>query len=211
MRSFPAVIVAATNTNLTTLERVKAELSLADSDASKDDILETRIAEASSAIAAYLRRCLAIETLAETFRLENEAPEFLSLRQWPVRSVTSVLEDGLAVDPSQYELNPDTGVIYRLDASGYRYVWIASKTVVVTYVAGYALPDDIGRNLPAAIEQGAVKLVCDMHFGAGRDSRIKGESIPGVSQMDYWVGSIGENGLITPDVGALLDPYRRAF
>jgi hypothetical protein len=209
MRSILTVSTAATVRALTTLARVKSELQITNNE--KDEIITTRISEASTTLETYLRRVLARETVVETIRLQagDGAAECLNLKRWPVASITSIMEDDVAVDSEEYELEPAAGIIYRLDASGYRSSWFFCKSIILTYVAGYLLPAETSRDLPADIELAAVKLVTGQHLSSGRDPLVKMEEIPGVMRQEFWVGSIPDASSLPPDVTALVEPYRR--
>lgn len=210
MRSIVTVTTEAGETKLTTLARVKAELGIADG--SKDSILTSKIDEASSDIGAYLGYSVKRETVSERFwqAPQTELPEYLILDRTPVATITSVTVDDVAVDSDEYRLDPDTGQLYRLDASAYPSTWEIQKSAVIVYVGGYLLPGETNRNLPYAIEAAAVDLVQSFWFAKGRDSLIKSEEIPGVMRQDFWVGAVGQSGELPPSVQSKLAPFRRA-
>lgn len=206
MRSIVAVTTAATVTKLTTRDRVKSELGITDD--ATDALIDAKIDEASSAIGAYLCLVPSRETVTETFRPDGEAPEHLLLNRTPVASITSAAEDGTTVDSDEYEVDAKVGALYRLDASGYRSIWIAAKSIVVIYAGGWLLPSQSGRNLPEAIEAGAIALVRSFWMSRRRDPLVKATEIPGVMSQQYWVGGVGADGL-PPDVVAMIAPFRR--
>ncbi|MBX3579914.1 MAG: phage head-tail connector protein [Rhizobiaceae bacterium] len=212
MRSLVTVTTPAGSTKLTTLDRVKAELDIAGG--SKDAILNFKIAEASSDIEAYLGYSVKRETVSERFWQSLEAgwsePEFLILDRTPVGTVTSVTVDDVEIDAAEYRLDPETGQLYRLDASGYPSRWCIGKEAVVVYAGGYLLPGQTGRNLPPAIEAAAVDLVQDFWFAKGRDPSAMEEDIPGVMRVRRWIGAVGVAGDLPPSVQTKLYPFRRA-
>lgn len=211
MRSVLTVTTAAAPPlNLTTLDRVKQELDITDS--SKDVILATKIAEASSDIEAFLGFSVAQEVVSETFwqSPQAEAPEFILLDRTPVATIASVTLDDVVIDSGLYRLHAETGLLYSLDASGYPCRWFVCKAMVVAYTGGHVLPGESGRNLPYAIEAATVDLVQSFWFARGRDGMIKSEEIPGVMRQDFWVGAVGQAGQLPPSVQSKLAPFRRA-
>lgn len=205
-RSLVTVTTPPAETNLTTVARVKQELGITNN--LSDALLELKIAEASSDIEAHLSRTLSRATLTERFWGDGCA-EYFTLNRAPVASITSVTVDDALVDSSEYRLDVDTGVLYRLDSSGYSSFWSWCKDVVVVYAGGYLLPGESGRTLPPAIEAGALSLVQSFWFSRRRDATVKEEDIPGVMRTVYWVGSIGQAGDLPPDVMRRIGPFRR--
>jgi hypothetical protein len=210
MRSILTVTSAATDHALTTLERFKTDLAITGTNADRDTAIEDLIDDISDAVDSYLGRTLAKETVSESFRLDPyEVPEALPLTRWPVASITSVTVDGTLVDASEYEIDAETGQLYRLNASGYRWAWVSCKATVVVYVAGYVLPAESNRTLPKDIELGALAWTRSVWFARSRDPLVKVEDIPGVERLEYWVGGLGGDAGPPPDVVALIAPYRR--
>lgn len=209
MRSILTVTVPATETALTTLARVKLELGITNTNS--DAILEAKIDEASSDASAFLGFVVERETVAETFWPEafDAAPAQIILNRTPVVSITSVVMDGVTLSASLYRLDKDKGLLYALDASGYACSWFFCKSLVITYVGGYLLPDASGRNLPHGIEGAVIDLVSSFWQSRGRDPLVKSEDIPGVMSREYWVGAVGDEGELPPGVVAKLAPFRR--
>lgn len=209
------VTVPATNHRLVTLEVVKAELRVTGT--SEDDFLGNAIDRASAAIERWCNRVFAVETVRETFARSQLAgfhmPAFgnssdsLVLTRWPVVSLVSVTESGSALATSAYEFDPASGLLYRLGNGGLRRPWM-NGAAVVEYQAGYVLPGDDGRDLPADIERAAVMLVKAEWFARDRDPLVKTEDVTGVLATTYWVGGIPGGGTLPPDVEGLLSPYR---
>ncbi|MPZ41306.1 MAG: hypothetical protein GEU95_25320 [Rhizobiales bacterium] len=208
MHSIVTVTSAASVTALTTVERVKQELSI--SGTASDTLLGLKIDEASSDIGAHLRRRLPRESIAETFWGWGESREFFALDHYPVASIASVVVDDVEVPPAQYRLDRDAGLLYRLDASGYPCRWWWCKSVIVSYVGGFLLPGQDDRDLPPALEAGAIALVQSFWLSRGRDPLVKEEEVPGVMRVGYWVGAVGEAGELPPQVVSLISPFRRA-
>ena len=152
MRSILSITTAATVTALTTLDRVKAELSLTGDDNVRDTLLRAKIREATSDINA---RAWAdpYETLTQTF-WNVDCAEYLILRRRPNVSITSVTVDDVAT--TDYRLDAETGQLYCLDSSGYPTFWTACKSIVVVYAAGYVMPGQTGANLEPALEAASI-------------------------------------------------------
>lgn len=191
------LLTPAANRDLTSLAAVKSELGIVDGN--EDLNLARWITAASAVIENHCRRVFAEQTYEETFYSAAYVPE-LTLAQYPVSEVTSIVENGVTLGESDAEANPDSGILTRIVGDRPAY-WACGK-IVVTYIAGFAVDD-----LPAAIGQAAIRLVAMFRSGANRDPLVKGVSIPGVMETSYWVGGLGDAGL-PPDVLALLAPYR---
>jgi hypothetical protein len=211
VRSIETVTTPASQTALTTLDRVKLELNI--TNGNSDALLELKIAEASSDIQAALGFTVARETVAATFWHEAgifDSLEYLMLDRTPVGSIATVTVDGIDLDASLYRLDPITGQLFALNASGYPMRWYFMQSIVVAYTGGYLLPGQSGRNLPAGIEGAAIDLVTAYWLSRGRDPAVKSETEPGVFATEYWVGAIGEAGELPPSVQMKLAPFRRA-
>jgi hypothetical protein len=201
------VIAEAESKNLTVLETVKTELGITGSE--NDVKLSDLICTASDIITDYCKRQFAEETVSEVFLPERgwrtgECVDCLVLARNPVSDIISVTDNSSALVATDFDLDADTGILYRV-AGGSHYVWNMIGQIEVVYTGGYALLD----GLPRSIERAAVLLVKDMFSAQGRDPRVKSESTPGIYTVDYWVGSVGPAGELPPDITALLGPYRR--
>jgi hypothetical protein len=213
MRSIVTVTAASDDSNLTTLERVKAELDISENDSSSDMVLNAKIAEASDDIEASLGFRLARETVVETFWHEqyDSTPEKFVLDRTPVSTIASVVVDGVTIDPSNYRFDQNTGELFAL-RNGCPSVWIFWQSVVVTYDGGYMLPS-AGKDctLPAGIQGACVGLVSSFWAAKGRDPTVKVIDVPGLMRTEFWVGSVGEAGELPPDIVTKLAPFRRAI
>src|SRR3954454_1604829 len=100
MRSIVTIASPASDTALTTLERVKLELNITGTDANRDSVLQDKIDEASDDIEAALGFRLVKESAVETFWHEqyDMSPERLVLDRTPVVSIASVEVDGIVID-----------------------------------------------------------------------------------------------------------------
>jgi hypothetical protein len=203
--SILTVVTPATKFDLTVLATVKEELGIATLDTTHDAQLARLIHEASIACATYCDLVFAEEAVAETFRLTCSTDTLLLARR-PVSTVTSIAEDGVALAAADYAVDAVKGFLYRLDGDGGLSTWSGSK-IVVTYTGGYALLD----SLPRDIERACISLIKTMFFQTTRDPLVRSVDVPGVMAETFWVGSIGDNGALPPNVTALLNPYRRLY
>lgn len=217
------VSVPAANTAFTTLDAVKTELGIEDK---ASDLWLIKQIDSVSATACQVlgvaqaedgSRTLGRETLVETMdrrscwpwttalrpiiaSREHDAKLVLSRR--PIVSITSITEDGVAVDAADFEVAKSEGTIKRLD-NLFPCAWPASL-IVVTYVAGWLMPADDNRNLPEDWENAVISTVKAAWFARNRDPNIKSENIPGVRQIDYFFGTPGQDSPLSPDAMAKL-------
>ena len=197
------VTVPATVTALTTKTAFKLLHGIS---ANTDDAkIDAMIDRATAAIEAETNRVFRRQTYSEQFRSVSGAAK-LMLRRFPVASITSVTEDGTVVSASDYEIDKETGFLTRL-SSDCPVEWCAAKIVVV-YVAGYLLPGQTGRDLPADLEEGCLEQVKSGWFSATRDPLVKAEDIPDLGRIDYWVGQVGESAALVPQCLERIEKYR---
>jgi hypothetical protein len=210
MRSIVTVASPASDTALTTLERVKLELGIPDATTTSDSILQEKIDEASDDIEAALGFRLVRETAVETFWHEqyDAAPEKLILNRTPVAAIASVVVDGVAIDASAWRVDPNTGELFAL-CNGYPGLWVFCQSIVVAYDGGYILPPASNRTLLKGIEGACVDLVSMFWAAKGRDPTVRVIDVPGLMRTEFWVGAVGEAGELPPSVVAKLAPYRR--
>jgi hypothetical protein len=191
------IIEIADTIDLTVLETAKQELGIAAEDTSQDAKIARWIHEVSGQVNARVDRVLGRERVKETFELDwagNLGP--LPLRRYPVAQVDSVTEHGVALATDQYRVDGAKGLLYRNFGR-----WCGE--VIVTYQAGYQL---LGE-LPYDLEFAALLLLQYRNSGA-RDPSLRSESVPGVYEATYWVGSTpGAGGSLPSNVAELLAPY----
>lgn len=155
--------------NLTTLAQMKMMLLIPSNVTTSDALLTVLIASASSRIETYLNRRLGLEEY-----VENLAPSFdqvLQMPQWPIREVASIYsQDQLLIEDTDYFLYAQytrAGQIYRGQTwTGPTYIrgltddpYAGVVILVVTYTAGYDLPDSGDDDFPLP---GDISLVCQM-------------------------------------------------
>lgn len=202
------VSAEADSKDMTLLETVKAELGITVT--TYDALLATLIQQASAAIVAYCNREFAEETVVESYRLIERGTgcrtvEALILARVPVTVITSVVEDGTTLGTDEYEVDADTGFLWKLDGDDNPTAWSGPK-IVVTYDGGYEMLDTLPQDLEAA----AIAMVKGRYFARSRDPMVKDISIVDVGSESYWVGDApGASTGIPTAIAALLDPYRR--
>lgn len=209
MPSTLTIITPATNTALATRAYVKGELGITDS--SEDARVDAYIRQASDAIVGAINVDLAAATVAETFRrnrrgvlcgLRSSRDDKLTLARMPIVSISSVVEDGTTLDPSEYELeSADFGLLLRL-RDGFLSTWSAS-TVVVTYTAGYDLPN----SAPALLQRACALLVAQYKASASRDPTVRSESTDGLGSTSWFDGA-GDRGGLSPEVAGILQQFQ---
>ncbi len=218
MPSIVTVTEAATSFLLASVDDLKAEIALETDD---NTITLRCIKTASAQVTRYLNRVLARETVSETFRFDgagwngqhrdmSHRASHLVLDRYPVAQIISVTVDGTTLDPTtDYECDMESGQLFRLWGDR-RASWSGVKIVVV-YQAGYVLPPAQGANLPDEINTATIRLAAQLFQAREREQGLKSEIVPGVIERQYWdMTASGEQaGAISPDLQALLDPYRR--
>lgn len=200
------VVTPAESSALTTLEAVKAELSL--SGPGDDAWLTDTIARASATIERYCGRVFALETVQETFRIDR-ATDLLVLSRWPVAAIVSIVAGGVGLAADGWEVDADNGDLYRIGVGDRRKVWPIGKTVV-TYRAGFILPGAEGRDLPADIEAACIALCARAFHAKGRDPALRSYENPDVESYSF----VDPDRLLTvdgipADVAERLRPYRQ--
>jgi uncharacterized membrane protein len=145
--------------DLTNLAALKAWLGLPSAPGPNDATLAALITAGSRSIYAALSRpSLLPFSYAETIDLETNR---ITLRNWPVLQITSVIWRGIAVPPDEnanleasigYALEPDDGVPpgrpQTLDLFGHQYR-PGRQSLIVSYSAGYAIQNE-AQAVPAA-------------------------------------------------------------
>lgn len=200
--SLLTIVTPATVTALTDLTAVKLELGI--SGTAEDAYLQAQIANASAAAMAWCARVFAREVVSEVWRPEL-ALEVLSLSRYPVATISSVVEDGTTLASTDYELDAEAGMLWRL-SSDERTAWRARK-ITVAYTGGFLLPGQTNRSLPADIERAAVLMVAAAYNARGRDPMLRSEGAQGIGQVSYLDPRAGMEAM-PPQAAALLGPYR---
>lgn len=188
------VTTPAESDTLVSLDILKATLGISGS--SQDEALESYIDRASDFIARQCKRAFGLATYDETFRLAR-LNERLVLSRYPVAAIESVVEDGTTLDSDQYELDADSGILTRLH--GGRACWWPISTTIVTYQAGFDLPDDS----PGALQQATMRLVTAWRAAAARDPALRSSAVEGIGTNSYQVTTD-----MLPEIAGLIAPFR---
>lgn len=191
-------------------------------DTSSDALLEILRTRVSQAIASECGREFARDTVTQTFRLlganvvpysDRRTTSLILGRSFPDPTLTagyctiaSVTEDGTVLDPEDYEIDPTSGLLYRL-ASGCRFFWIAANVEVI-FTAGYVLPDDGNATLPAEISGAAVELIRAAKFNATRDPALRSEDILSGLYSYTLFDPMKADTALPASVSDVLDKYR---
>jgi Phage gp6-like head-tail connector protein len=206
------VIVPAESLALVTLDQAKVALGIDPADTSKDALIQQYIDQVSLAIDNYCGRTF----VRQTYRDQNRSVcnwlnpgDPLLTRQWPIPldegglPVLTVTEEGTVVDPAQWEVDTETGSLYRLDASAAMYPW-TSNLIVIDYDAGYDV-------IPPDVQGAALEYLMVRWSSAGRDPALRSETIPDVISQTYTDTTIAGATAVPSGVRDWLAPYRRWF
>ena len=195
------IVTAATDRTLLTLPELRSAAGVADNSRDADLVQLGRYIAAAIARACRVATApgvaptLRAETITETIELDGPR-ETLILARRPVTSVTTVTENATALTAADYRLDGEPGLLQRRSGT-LPYAWMGRCDVVVTYVAGYAtVPDELAF--------AARKFVTAEWQQAGRDPMLRRRSIPGVSDMEWWVDPTKDN-VIPAEVMTLLE------
>jgi hypothetical protein len=210
------VSTPATSKALTSLARVKAVLQILDE--TEDLYLGILIDQVSAFVCDYLNvaaaddgsKTLGLETLVETIMLREKRP-LLQLDRAPIVAVTSIIEDDsdtALVADEDYQVIKSTGFLRRMTVESPG-LWCARK-IVVTYQAGWKLPDQgDDRNLPLPIETAVIDLIKNERDMRTRSAHVKVEDIPDVMRTEYFANIMNVPGAMPPETAAKLAPYVR--
>lgn len=202
MDSILTVTTPASTYDLVTIDRVKRELGVTNADS--DAILTDLVHEESDTFASMVNRVLASETVSEAFKRWHHHCPALPLTRYPVTAIASVTEDSdAALDPSLYEVDAVTGLLYRLGSDGGRHIHWTARQITIAYTGGY-VPDA----LPKQIEKAVLTMVKNRWFARDRDPSVRSRSIVDVGQWDYWVGNMPGGSSLPPEVSSAVDEYR---
>lgn len=122
---------------IVSLSDLKTNLKIASTDTSNDEALRYTLAQATEMAERYCNRALRRKTVVETHDGDREA---LVLREPPIQSITTVVENGVTLTASDYTVNSTSGLLYRGSATSSQEWYDGRQVITVTYVAGYANP-----------------------------------------------------------------------
>lgn len=189
---------APAGTYLTTIWRVKRELGITGTD--KDDLLSVIIAGVSDRIETYCDRVLREAAYQQKYSTTGNQPD-LRLLQYPVESGPTVVESGVTlVEGTDFELELETGTLWRMLGELNRSWPRGIRNVEVSYTAGYAtIPDDV---VDAATKQVTHDYKQTDASGAGMRG-LENKALADGGQASY------QKDAMLPEVMHALAGYRR--
>ena len=169
---------------LTTLADTKAIAGIPATDTTSDALLELLINITSLSIAGYCSRIFKRGTYTEFIPASNR--QALLLQQWPIASVSSIVDDGTTlVLNTDYRLDAQDkaqGQVYR--ENGWNGKWLvsgltsdaraSSRILTVTYIAGFYLPGDAlyvagaDDSLPMDLGMVCAQMVAESYYTTKR-------------------------------------------
>ncbi|MDE3017219.1 MAG: hypothetical protein KGI29_09935 [Pseudomonadota bacterium] len=221
VRIVSTVVTAASNYDLTTLENIKDDLAIPNTDTSSDATLARFITEQSALVAQYCNRVFPIETVKDVIYPDRDPYPYqvtgmlseLQLSRWPVVSVISVT-DTVAVNNSNtlvagtdFVVDAANGWLTKIDPNTEYPTGWSPDQYTIQYQAGYF---EAGSGTPPAdLEMAVLRLVTARFKARGRDPFLRSQGEPGVGQEQYWIGALpGQTGAIPPDIASILEKYR---
>ncbi len=180
-------------TAATTLENCKKYLNISASDTSKDELLELLIEAVTNAAEEFLgRNIVARQISQEPYDCTNSKSKYLQLNQYPITTITTIVEDGETLNTSALKIDNVNGIIRR------NIFW--KGAVLVTYTAGLASNTaSVPKNIQLAIWQW-VSYLLNTQESQGIDSETLG---------DYSVNYLEQNQEVPSTVASLLEGYKR--
>ena len=179
-------------TAATTLENLKSFLGVSAQDTSKDSLYELLIESCTEAAERYLGRNIVARTISEEpHDKQGSKTKYLQVRQYPITSITTIIEDGQTIDTAILKLDKYNGIIKKPTN------W--KGAVLITYIAGLAANTaSVSKNIQLAIWQWVQEIL-----KIQENCNIKGETLG-----DYSVSYYDEHS-IPQQVALLLEGYKR--
>lgn len=180
--------------DLTTLDNVKAWLSIPATQTADDVLLARLITAASGYIGTWLGRTLGIASYTEI--RDGTGGQRLGFRHTPAQAVQSVIVDGMAISPSAGA--PQPGYLFDdrvMTLIGHRFTR-GESNVVLAYTAGFTAT-------PAELEQACIELVGLRYRERdhiGQSSKGLGGETVSFSEKD-----------MSDDIKTILTAYRRVI
>ncbi|TPL40687.1 hypothetical protein [Mesorhizobium sp. B2-4-6] len=208
------ITTPATDLSLLTLAEMRAAAGVTAGTATYDAALvamEARCAslimsECGIAVGAGANPTLRSERVTETFRNVHSLELILARRHNIV--IISIVVDGATLDTTEYEVDPESGLVQRL-CDDHPIRWCGRKIVVV-YTAGFAV-------VPADLKQAASDFLRSTWLEKSRDPLVKSErtNIPGVQEKEiaYWIGAVpgqSSGGAVPDPIAAQLARFMNA-
>jgi hypothetical protein len=180
------VITPADSLALITLDQAKAALGIDPADTSQDAKLQQQIDAVSAAIDNWCDRIFVRQTYRDQFRYAFNwlnPGEPLQTRQYPIPLDTGgvpvlvIAENGSTLDAAVWEIEIESGSLYRLNNSAAVSAWTGTS-IVVDYDAGY-------DTIPADVQGTALEWLTARWGAIGRDPALRSETIPDLITQVY--------------------------
>jgi hypothetical protein len=173
------VITPAASLALVSVDDAKAALGIDPADTSHDAQLAQQIDAVSMAVNNYCDRVFVVQTYQDQLRNAcGRWGEPLVTRQYPIvvddGVVLDVTQDGTVLAPSAFEVFPEAGALYRLDAGA----TAAGAALLVDYTAGF-------DPIPADVQGATLEWLTARWHSVGRDPALRSETIPDVISQVY--------------------------
>jgi len=200
------VVVPATSYALVTIDQAKEALGIPLDDMTRDAAVQVQIDQVSAAVARYCDRQFVIQTYRDQLRavctwLRYGEP--LPTMQKPIAEaegvpLITIMENGIELDPTAYEVDSERGLLYRLDSSGASAAWVGTAAIL-DYDAGW-------DPIPPDVQAATLEWINARWSAQGKDPALRSETIPDViSQM--W-SSDAQTPSMPSGARELLAPYR---
>lgn len=206
------VVTPATNRRITIAEHVKDVLGIGDDDLSLDTLINRWIDQVTSLFEERCNRVFAKQTYDET--VKGYGGVRIMVSQLPILTLTSVKYAGTAIDAATYDVDADTGIIYR--SAGWYWTAASSHHAVgfvpiagsernaytVRYTAGYRLPGEAGTDpaLPYGLEILAIEQVKSWYLDREVNANAQSFGIGGATLTRL-------PGVIAPAIAERLQSY----
>jgi hypothetical protein len=204
------VVAPAASLALVTLDQAKAALGIDPADTSQDAALTQQIDQVSRAIDNYCDRIFARQSYRDQYRYVYnwlKPGEPLRTRQPPIGvnggglPVLAITEDGTALDAADWEVDTDSGELYRLDGTTAVASWTGAA-IIVDYDGGF-------DPIPADVQGAALEWITARWSAQGRDPALRSETIPDVITQVWSSDAVSTTTSSIPSgVRDWLAPYR---
>jgi hypothetical protein len=191
------VVTPAASFALVTVADAKTALGIDPADTSQDAILSQQIDAVSQAVNNWCNRIFVVQTYQDQLRNPDFCwAEPIVTRQYPiiVADPLAITVDGAAIDPTLFEVYPETGRLYPLNLAGTdpatAGVW-SGALILVDYTAGFDV-------IPADVQGAALEWVNARWNAIGRDPALRSETIPDVITQ-VWGGNDPSSASAMPD------------
>lgn len=183
------VVTPATSEAFTTLATVKDALGITNT---AQDTKITRLIEVvSREIERITGRRFPRETVTE--KLPGPGTYYLVLERRPVVEVTQITFNGGVIPAEEYIVAPASGIVQRITCewqdtsviepiTDFRASFGATPDFQVDYTAGYLMPGEVDRDLPADLEEIAIDFIQASLVWKRRDPTLKSRSLGDASE-----------------------------